>query len=548
MKQRFSQHMRYYERSLILILMLFSASVMQAQNRTVKGTVSDAQGEPIIGANVVIVGGTKGVITDLDGKYSIQVPENGAVLKFSYIGFKTKSFNVVKGKNVLNVTLEEDAVMLEQTVVTAMDLRRDEKSLSTAFQKMDVESMTENRDAGFVNMLAVKVAGLQVISNGAAGSATVRIRGANSISGNNQPLYVIDGVPIINDVTGGEIDYGNPANSINPDDIETISVLKGPNAAALYGSRAGNGVILITTKKGSKKEGFGVRYSGNFTWSTVAETLKMQERYGQGTDGVYNKAASSSWGSELDGHMVEAWNGEQRAYSKYGNKLEDYFNTGFAHNHNVSISNVTDKSHFRASFGSSNNKGLFPNEKLDKINIDLNAGAEMNQYLSMEGKVSLSRTKAEDRPYFGSYGVIAQLIGIPHNVSLDDLKNYSTGVQHIGIPTNDIDKTVEFYHKLGFETAFETVNEEANEKVVFLKLGTLVVETYENHAAKMEHGAIDHVALDVRDIEEIFRYINEAGLNSTQDTIHFLPFWENGVKFFTIEGPNKEKVEFSQYL
>ena len=111
-----------------------------------------------------------------------------------------------------------------------------------------------------------------------------------------------------------------------------------------------------------------------------------------------------------------------------------------------------------------------------------------------------------------------------------DLKNYSTGVQHIGIPTNDIGKTVEFYHKLGFETAFETVNEEANEKVVFLKLGTLVVETYENHAAKMEHGAIDHVALDVKDIEEIFQYINEAGLNSTQDTIHFLPFWENGVK------------------
>ena len=122
-------------------------------------------------------------------------------------------------------------------------------------------------------------------------------------------------------------------------------------------------------------------------------------------------------------------------------------------------------------------------------------------------------------------------------VKIMDLKNYSTGVQHIGIPTNDIDKTVEFYHKLGFETAFETVNEEANEKVVFLKLGTLVVETYENH-----------VALDVRDIEEIFQYINEAGLNSTQDTIHFLPFWENGVKFFTIEGPNKEKVEFSQYL
>lgn len=259
MKQRFSQYMRCYERSLIFILMLFSVSVVQAQNRTVKGTVTDTQGEPIIGANVVIVGGTKGVITDLDGKYSIQVPENGAVLKFSYIGFKTKSFNIVKGKNVLNVTLDEDAVMLEQTVVTAMDLRRDEKSLSTAFQKMDIEGMTENRDAGFVNMLAGKVAGLQVISNGAAGSATVRIRGANSISGNNQPLYVIDGVPIINDVTGGEIDYGNPANSINPDDIENIVVLKGANASALYGSDAANGAILITTKKSRSK-----KWSGDY--------------------------------------------------------------------------------------------------------------------------------------------------------------------------------------------------------------------------------------------------------------------------------------------
>ena len=129
-----------------------------------------------------------------------------------------------------------------------------------------------------------------------------------------------------------------------------------------------------------------------------------------------------------------------------------------------------------------------------------------------------------------------------------DLKNYSTGVQHIGIPTNDIDKTVDFYHKLGFETAFETVNEEADEKVVFLKLGTLVVEASENHVAVFRAGAIDHVALDVKDIEEIYQYINQAGLNTTQDSIHFLPFWENGVKFFTIEGPNKEKVEFSQYL
>lgn len=129
-----------------------------------------------------------------------------------------------------------------------------------------------------------------------------------------------------------------------------------------------------------------------------------------------------------------------------------------------------------------------------------------------------------------------------------NLQEFATGVQHVGIPTNDMEATVNFYHRLGFETAFETINEAANEKVVFLKLHNLVMEAYENHQAKMESGAIDHVAIDVKDIEETWKFINESGLNTTKDTIHFLPFWSNGVKFFNIEGPNKERIEFSQYL
>ena len=129
-----------------------------------------------------------------------------------------------------------------------------------------------------------------------------------------------------------------------------------------------------------------------------------------------------------------------------------------------------------------------------------------------------------------------------------DTKTYTTGVQHVGMPTNNIEETIAFYEKLGFEKVFETVNAAANEKVAFLKHGTLVMETYENRAAVLKAGAIDHVALDVKDIEEVYQYINEQGLNTTKDTIHFLPFWENGVRFFTIEGPNKEKIEFSQYL
>ena len=129
-----------------------------------------------------------------------------------------------------------------------------------------------------------------------------------------------------------------------------------------------------------------------------------------------------------------------------------------------------------------------------------------------------------------------------------NLQTYTTGIQHIGIPTNDIEKTIKFYRNLGFEIAFQTINEEANEKVAFLKLITLVIETYENKLAKLTNGAIDHVAIDVKDIEAVYQYIEEKQMNTTKDEIHFLPFWENGVRFFTIEGPNKEKIEFSQYL
>lgn len=452
MKQRFSQHMRYYERSLILVLMLFSASVMQAQNRTVKGTVSDAQGEPIIGANVVIVGGTKGVITDLDGKYSIQVPENGAVLKFSYIGFKTKSFNVVKGKNVLNVTLEEDAVMLEQTVVTAMDLRRDEKSLSTAFQKMDVESMTENRDAGFVNMLAGKVAGLQVISNGAAGSATVRIRGANSISGNNQPLYVIDGVPIINDVTGGEIDYGNPANSINPDDIENIVVLKGANASALYGSDAANGAILITTKKAGQRSGLGVTYSTNVQFTEFSQYPIYQNIYGGGHINRFenNKANSfngdvkvpydpnlpygiqrmggydnsRSWGMPMLGFQVVGRNGELKSYVPTPANTTSMYQTAYSWTNSVSIERATEHVSTRIGFTNLRSDDVLEglnNLTRNAFNVRSNVKQTKSLDVDLNGRYTHENVKNRSYRNNSDRNPIYTLMDMPRDLSIQEM-------------------------------------------------------------------------------------------------------------------------------
>ena len=452
MKQRFSQHMRYYERSLILILMLFSASVMQAQNRTVKGTVSDAQGEPIIGAIVVMVGGTKGVITGLDGKYSIQVPENGAVLKFSYIGFKTKSFNVVKGKNVLNVTLEEDAVMLEQTVVTAMDLRRDEKSLSTAFQKMDVESMTENRDAGFVNMLAGKVAGLQVISNGAAGSATVRIRGANSISGNNQPLYVIDGVPIINDVTGGEIDYGNPANSINPDDIENIVVLKGANASALYGSDAANGAILITTKKAGQRSGLGVTYSTNVQFTEFSQYPIYQNIYGGGHINRFenNKANSfngdvkvpydpnmpygiqrmggydnsRSWGMPMLGFQVVGRNGELKSYVPTPANTTSMYQTAYSWTNSVSIERATEHVSTRIGFTNLRSDDVLEglnNLTRNAFNVRSNVKLTKSLDVDLNGRYTHENVKNRSYRNNSDRNPIYTLMDMPRDLSIQEM-------------------------------------------------------------------------------------------------------------------------------
>lgn len=411
-----------------------STSVSQEEKKTITGRITDAKGEPLIGVTIMEKGTTNGSITDYDGNYTLSAASN-AVLQFSYIGYQSVEMSV-EGKTVIDITMNEDTEVLDEVVVTALGIKREKKMLGYAVQELKSDELNKTGDPSVTSALQGKVAGLQMNTSatGLGGSTKITIRGNSSLSDNNQPLWIVDGVPFSDNSSSdasffGGVDRGGASLDINPDDIESISVLKGPNAAALYGSRAGNGVILVTTKKGSKKDGFGVRYNGNFTWSQVAETIDMQSRYGQGhldtnSGAVYDKTDTGSWGPVLDGSMKEAWNGETYAYSKYGNKLKDYFDTGFSQVHNVSISNGTEKSHFRSSFGNSNNKGVFPTEELNRTNIDLNAGTELNKYFSIDGKVSLSRTKAENRPEYGTYGAINQLMGIPNNIRLDDLKQY----------------------------------------------------------------------------------------------------------------------------
>ena len=384
------------------------------QNGTCTGVVKDGTGETVIGASVVVKGTTNGTITGIDGDFSLNNVKQGDIIQISFVGYKT--VEVKWNGQPLNVTLKDDTEMLGEVVVTGYGGQQLRTKVTNSISKVKQESLNVGMHSNPAQALSGAVAGLKVIqSSGSPGATpTIILRGGTNLDGTGSPLVVVDG------------QLRDSMSDINPEDIESISVLKGPNAAALYGSRAGNGVILVTTKKGTRKDGFGVNYSGTFTWTQVADELERQKKYGQGNNGEYSPQSIYSFGSELDGSLKTAWNGAEIPYLNYGSKMKDYFNTGFSQNHSVAIGNMKEDAHFRTSFGYSNADGMFTGESLRKINIDLNAGMKMNKYLSMDAKVSLSNTKAENRPTYGAYGEVSQLLLVPNNIRLSDLSQYST--------------------------------------------------------------------------------------------------------------------------
>lgn len=415
--------------------------------RKITGKVLDEAQQPMIGVTVAVKGSTTRAVTDIDGNYQLQTSEPAPVLQFSYLGYKTKEVKA-SGKDAITTTMDVDSKALDEVVVTALGIKRDKKMLGYSVQDIKSDALNTTGDPSVVGALSGKVAGLQMntASTGLGGSTKITIRGNSSLTDNNQPLWIVDGVPFSDNNTSnasayGGYDRGGTSLDINPDDIESISVLKGPNAAALYGSRAGNGVILVTTKKGANKSGFGISYNGNFTWSSVSQAIKMQNRFGQGSNGAvnYKRNASGdieglngelSFGPELDGHEEYNWYGTKSPYQYTGDKLRDYFKTGFSQFHTVALGNNSEKGHYRLSIGYNDNKGLFKNETLDKLSIDLNAGTVVNKYLSLDGKISLSHMKACNRPLLGLNGEVAQLLLIPGNVSLRSLEeNQSSETQ-----------------------------------------------------------------------------------------------------------------------
>lgn len=367
----------------------------QQQAKTVSGVVSDSNGEPIIGANVLVKGTTNGTITDLDGRFTLEVPA-GATLQFSYIGFNTQEIPY-KGEASLAVSLVEDTQKIDEIVVTALGIKREKKALGYSMTELKGESLTQTRDANVANALAGKVAGLQIKQNGTGvgGSSRIIIRGNNSIAGNNQPLIVVDGVPIDNfsggtdDLWGnGNLDKGSGISDISPDDIESMSVLKGPAAAALYGSRAGNGVVMITTKKGTTNKGWGINVNTNFTAENPMQTPEFQNVYGQGVGGAFDNNKGSNWGPVMDGSEKDMAMGKF-AYAARDNDLyKDFLRTGTTWTNSVDLSKSTEDVTFRAGATRLDNKGVVPNSGMDRTSINLRSTAKMSKWLSADVKVN----------------------------------------------------------------------------------------------------------------------------------------------------------------
>ena len=302
-------------------VLLTVASTAQAQDYSLTGRIaSKTDGAGLPGASVLVKGTNRGTSTNADGNFTLMVSPN-STLVVSFIGYVSQEIPVA-GKKTLEITLTDDAAQLSEIVVTALGISREKKALGYSVQEIQGQQLTQARETNLVNSLAGKIAGVQVTgSNGAPGaSSRMVIRGSSSIGSNNQPLFVVDGVPIDNGNygSGTAVDYGNGAASLNPDDIENISVLKGPSAAALYGSRGANGVVLVTTKSGKGSKGIGVSFNTNTTFDSPLRLPSWQNEYGQGAKGLFsfvdgtgkgvNDGVDESWGPKLDGRLLPQFN------------------------------------------------------------------------------------------------------------------------------------------------------------------------------------------------------------------------------------------------
>ena len=384
------------------------AQSVSNQTETVTGKVTDGS-EPIIGASVMVKG-TKGAgaVTDLDGNFELNV-RPGTLIEVSYVGYKSQ---VLKARKGMTIVLKEDEKSLDEVVVTALGIKRDRKALGYGVGEVKGDELKKAKETNVINSLAGKVAGLVVsqTAGGASGSTRVVLRGNTEMTGNNQPLYVVDGVPLDNTNfgsagTNGGFDLGDGISSINPDDIESMSVLKGPAASALYGSRASHGVILITTKKAAKDK-MSVEYNGSLTFDTqLAKWNNTQKVYGMGSNGKYSIDAVSntnkSWGPKADGtNMLKYFDGVERPYLIIPDNVSDFFRTGLTASNTAVVGMNNGKTGVRFTFTDMRNKDIVPKTHMSRDIFNLRANTTMGK-VDFDFSANYTREYVKNRPALG---------------------------------------------------------------------------------------------------------------------------------------------------
>ncbi|MDW7695140.1 SusC/RagA family TonB-linked outer membrane protein [Flammeovirgaceae bacterium SG7u.111] len=429
-----------------ILVLVFVLAVNKANAQSIiTGTVTDqSSGDFLPGVAIQIKGTSTGTISDIDGNFKITAKSTD-VLVFSYVGFTNQEITV-GNQTTISVVLEEDITQLSEVIVTALGIEREEKSLGYAIASVGTEELVSAGNMNVGSALTGKLAGVRVATanGGAASAVNIQVRGASSISFNTQPLYVIDGVPMRNDAlinlqnAGSNNNFWNEQRvrengliDINPEDIETITVLKGASASALYGSDGGNGVVVITTKKGtSKKKGLGVDLKLQYDMEQLAFQPDWQNSYGPGYDGANNEAitgnregwiteddgaihpyygAYGQFGPKFDGRTVKYWDGTDKTYAANEDNYKDFFNTGYNKNINVAISNSGDNGSFRLSYARQDYEGIMPGFEMKKNNFNFNGTMKLHDKVSVDLVSSFINNTVHNRPYmlnqvFGSYG------------------------------------------------------------------------------------------------------------------------------------------------
>ncbi|MEO6720520.1 MAG: SusC/RagA family TonB-linked outer membrane protein [Ferruginibacter sp.] len=406
----------------------------------ITGTVSlRKDGETILqkGISVLEKGTDNGTMTDEGGRFSLTVQKPDAVLQVSYVGFK-KAEVALNGRTTVDVVLEADVKEMEGVVVTALGITRQKRTLTYSAQTLGGNDLSNSREANITSAMNGKVAGLTIskTNSGPGSSNRIIFRGNRSITGNNQPLIVVDGVRIdntpqaFNDVSynvGLARDNGDGISNLNPDDIESMTVLTGASASALYGSDASNGVVIVTTKKGRAGKGIGVQVSSSVMFETPMLYPKFQDTYGQGQGGTFNKSGDLSWGPAMTGQPLEDWTGKTQALTPQPDNFKDFFVTGKEFINTVALSAGTEKSQTYFSYTNTSSKGILPNNDYKRNNLNLRQTTQITKNLSIDLKANYLEEDIKNRPLAGGGNhAMTTLYSMPRSLRLDNIKNFET--------------------------------------------------------------------------------------------------------------------------